>query len=246
MEVSNAEVAKILRNVAAALTIKKIGNIFQIRAYENAADSIEHSTVAITDLWSEGKLSEVPGLGEKIQSYLDELFKTGKVIHFDKLTEGIPAIVFDLLDIHGVGPKTAQNIAYLGVKNLDDLKKKIKSGELTEKGFSSKIAQNILNSLSSVHKKNNRMLLPFADALAQKIINYLKEDSNVLEADVLGSLRRRVATIGDLDFAVSTSEPRKVIERFCKMPGIVRIIDSGEFKATIVLQSGIQIDLLIE
>ncbi len=245
MEISNAQVAKILRNVATALTIKKTGNFFQIRAYENAADSIEHSTAAVADLWAEGKLSKVPGLGENIQSYLDELFKTGKVKHFEELIKNIPEIVFDLLDIHGIGPKTAEEIAKLGVKNLDDLKRKIKSGELIQKGFSPKIAQNILSSLSSIHKQENRMLLPYADMAAKKIINYLKEDPTILQADVLGSLRRRVATIGDLDFAVSTNNPKKSIERFCKMPGVVRVIDKGEFKSTVVLQSGIQIDLLV-
>ncbi len=245
MEISNAQVAKILRNVATALTIKKTGNFFQIRAYENAADSIEHSTAAVADLWAEGKLSKVPGLGENIQSYLDELFKTGKVKHFEELIKNIPEIVFDLLDIHGIGPKTAEEIAKLGVKNLDDLKRKIKSGELIQKGFSPKIAQNILSSLSSIHKQENRILLPYADMAAKKIINYLKEDPTILQADVLGSLRRRVATIGDLDFAVSTNNPKKSIERFCKMPGVVRVIDKGEFKSTVVLQSGIQIDLLV-
>src|ERR1035437_8340413 len=89
------------------------------------------------------------------------------------------------------------------------------------------------------------MLLPYADAVAQKIIKYLKEDPNILAAEALGSLRRRVATIGDLDFAVCTNEPKTAIARFCKMPGVVRVINDGEFKATVVLQSGIQVDLLI-
>ena len=79
MEISNAKLAKILRNVAAAYTIKGAGNIFQIRAYENAADSIEHSTSEIQDLWEEERLDEVPVLGKGIQGYLDELFAKGEV-----------------------------------------------------------------------------------------------------------------------------------------------------------------------
>ena len=75
MEISNQRLAKIFRDVAAAYTIKKIGNIFQIRAYENAADSIEHSTAEIQDLWEEVKLDQIPGLGQAIRSYLYELFQ---------------------------------------------------------------------------------------------------------------------------------------------------------------------------
>src|SRR3989338_115597 len=139
MEISNAKVAKILRNVVAAYTIKKAGNIFQIRAYENAADSIEHSTAEIWDLWEEGKLDTVPGLGKAIQGYLDELFKKGEVVHFIDVQKGIPKIVFELLDIPGVGPKTAQKIAEFGISNLADLEKKLKDGKLIEKGFSAKL-----------------------------------------------------------------------------------------------------------
>ncbi len=106
--------------MAAAYTIKKIGNIFQVRAYENAADSIEHSTSEAKDLWEEGKLGNLPALGVSIQGYLEELFKTGKVKHFEDIEKGIPRVVFELLDITGVGPKTAQKLADLGVRNLGE------------------------------------------------------------------------------------------------------------------------------
>src|SRR3989344_9044106 len=106
MEISNAKITKLLRNVAAAYTIKNIGNFFQIRAYENAADSIENLTTELEDLWKEDKLNTISGLGASIQGYLVELFTKGKVSHFDEVQKGIPEVFFDLLDIPGVGPKT--------------------------------------------------------------------------------------------------------------------------------------------
>lgn len=245
MEISNAKVAKILRNVAAAYTIKGIGNIFQIRAYENAADSIEHSTAEIGDLWEEGKLDTVPALGEKIQQYLDELFSKGRVTHFEDIEKGIPKVVFDLLDVSGVGPKTAQKIADEGVKSIEELKNRLKSGELVKKGFSAKLAQNILQGLQELSQRGNRMLLPYAAYQAEKILNYLKGSKDVLDAHPLGSLRRMVVTVGDLDFSASSSDPKKVVDYFCKMPGITRVIDQGDNKATVVLQSGVQTDLLV-
>lgn len=245
MEISNAKLAKILKNVAAAYTIRNIGNIFQIRAYENAASSIENSTVEVHDLWQEGKLSEIPNLGAKLQEYLDELFKTGQVKHFEQVQQGIPKVVFDLLDITGIGPKTAQKLAALGVKNLDDLRKKIKSGELVNKGFSSKIAQNIMLGLSDLNQRKDRMLLPYAAVQAEKILNYLKQSPYVLRVYPLGSLRRMVATVGDLDFAASSKQEKEVVDYFVKMPDVVRIVDKGENKATVVFKSGVQGDLLV-
>lgn len=245
MEISNVSIAKILRNVAAAYIIKNIGNIFQIRAYENAAGSIEQSTTEIFDLWQEGRLSEIPSLGKKLQEYLDELFTKGEVEHFKDIQKGIPQVVFDLLDIPGIGPKTAQNLASLKVLDLEDLKKKLKSGELTDKGFSSKIAQNILIGLTEVSQRGNRMLLPYAAVQADKILDYLKKNPDVLQAHPLGSLRRMVATVGDLDFSVSSKRNKEVVEYFCHMPGIARVINKGDSKATAILNSGIQADLLV-
>ena len=245
MEISNQQIAKILKNVAAAYTIKKIGNFFQIRAYENAADSIEHSTAEMQDLWQEGKLDSIPGLGKDMRDYLNELFKEGKVKHFEQVEKGIPKVVFDLLDISGIGPKTAQKIAELGIKDIDSLKKKIKSGELVKKGFSSKIAQNIMKGLHEAAQKGNRMLLPYAAVQADKIINYLKKNKDVIQVDTLGSLRRMVATVGDLDFSVSSNKSASVIDHFCKMPDISRVLDKGESKASAVLKSGVRVDLLV-
>lgn len=245
MEMSNRQIAKILRDVAAAYTIKKTGNIFQIRAYENAADSIEHSTAQMQDLWQENKLDGVPALGEKIRTYLEELFTHGKVKHFEEAKKDIPPVVFELLDVPGIGPKTAIEIANLKIKGIDDLKRQIKSGELVQKGFSAKISQKIMGGINQLNSMGGRMLMHYACAQADKILKYLRSCPSVEQADVLGSLRRRVATVGDLDFSVSSKNPKGVVDFFCKMPGVTRVLDRGDSKATVLLKNGLQIDLLV-
>ncbi len=244
MQTSNSEIAKLLREIAAVYTIHK-KNVFEIRAYENAADSIEHSTSEIKDLWEEGKLDEMPGLGKSLCGYLDELFKTGRVRHFDSVKKDIPPVFFELLDISGVGPKTAEEIANLKVKDLTDLKSQIKSGKLVKKGFSGKIAEKILEGLEELGGREGRMLLPYATAQANRILEYLKKSPDVIETHPLGSLRRQVATIGDLDFSAATKNSQKVVEYFTKIPGVSRVIDKGENKGTLVLNSGVQADLLV-
>jgi DNA polymerase (family X) len=246
LNTSNINIAKLLREVAAAYTIKKTGNIFEIRAYQNAADSIEHLTSEIKDLWEEGKLDTVPGLGKSIRGYLDELFKTREVKHFETVKKDIPEVVFEMLNIPGVGPKTASEIAKLGIKSLEDLKNQIKTGELVNKGFSAKIAEKIIQGLEEISSRNaGRMLLPYATTQANRILEYLKKSPDVVDAHPLGSLRRQVATIGDLDFSASSKEPQAVLEYFTKMPGISRVVNQGTDKATVVLNSGVSVDLLV-
>lgn len=252
MELSNISIAKKLREVATAYQIKKAlptgrqVNLFQIRAYETAADAVEHLTSEVQDLWEAGQLNQVPGLGESLQAHLNELFKTGKVKHWEEVKRGISEQVFLFIDIPGVGPKTALQLANLGVKSLGDLQTKIKSGELVKKGFSAKIAEKIMDGVRELESlKSGRMLLPYAYTQAEKILDYLKKCPGIEKADVLGSLRRMVATVGDLDFAVASKNPKEVVDYITKMPGIVEINGQGEAKITLFLSSGLHVDFLI-
>lgn len=245
MDFSNAKVAHLLRDVATAYTLKK-QNFFQIRAYENAADAIEHSSSEVKDLWEANQLDRVPGIGKSLKSHLDELFKTGKVKHWIEAKGGIPEGVFEFLDIPGIGSQTALKLSKAGVKDLNDLEYKLKDGVLLKESFSvSQVERLNIGFQEAKTLKTGRMLLPYAFEQAQKIIDYLKKDPDVKKTDALGSLRRMTATIGDLDFAIASSNPEKVIEHITKMPGIVEVVEKGDSKATIVIASGLHVDFLI-
>lgn len=244
MNLSNQDVANLLRNVATALTLSK-ANQFQARAYENAADSIEHATADIQDLWEEGKLDEIPGVGKGLQEHLNELFKTGKVSHFETLMAKFPGVVYQLIKVPGVGPKTALELADKGVKSLEDLEKKLADGSLVKEGFSEKIAEKIKLGVAEFKGLGNRILLPIAGEQAKKIVEYLMKDPNVKQADYLGSLRRRVVTVGDLDFSASTKNSAKTIEHFTQMPEVKQVVSKGENKAMVVLKNGMHSDLLV-
>ncbi len=245
MNHSNRDIADLLRSVGTALTLKK-RNPFEVKAYGNAADAIEHSTAEVKDLWEEGKLDQIPGVGKTIQAALNDLFKHGDSKHFDTLMDGIPKVVFELIKVPGIGPKTASEFADLGIKSISDLQSEIKNGKLVHKGFSAKMAERIAGGiLEHESLQTGRMLLPYATTQAEQIIAYLKKSPDVLEVDPLGSLRRQVATIGDLDFAASSKSPSKVVEYFTKMPGVKEVIEKGEDKSMVLLNSGIHADILV-
>lgn len=242
---SNPAVAELLRSVAAAYQIKGLGNVFQIRAYENAATGVEHATQEVQDLWQEGKLAEIPGVGKSLQAYLEELFKTGKVKHFEEVLQGIPASALEFLNIPSVGPKTAFKLATEGqATSISDLKSKISKGHLQKAGWSDNAVANLARGIAQLESLSKRMLLPEAISTAESLISSLKEVSSVLEAYPVGSVRRMVATVGDLDIVASTADPSQVIADFTKLPQVREVINSGTNKASVTLKNGLQVDLL--
>jgi len=249
---SNREIARILTKIAAAYTVKDESR-FRIMAYERAAASVEHATSELKDLWDDNKLDQVPGIGKNISAYLDEFFRTGKVRHFREVMKGLPPAMFVFLDIPGIGPKTAYALAknlkiIEGKSAIEELKKAAERGNIRNlENFGEKSEQDILAGIEALKKgemKTKRMLLPYADSLASDIISYLKTSDRVIEAHPLGSLRRMVATIGDIDISVCTNFPEEVMDYFAKYKKIKNVLERGE-KALlrVVLLSGQQVDI---
>lgn len=242
---TNKEIANLLRNVSAAHQVKG-ANTFQIRAYDLAAEAIEHASSDVRDLWETGELGQIPGIGTNIANYVDELFTKGKVEHFENTFKDIPSSMFELLKVPGVGPKTAYKLAGAKVSSIDDLEQKIKTKSLIKEGFGEKTLENILAGIEQFKKRSDRILLPVAWSVASEVLDYLKKHKSVLTADPLGSLRRKVATVGDVDISVASKSPSEVIEHFTKFPGVEWIVEAGERTATIVVRGGIHVDIMVQ
>ena len=251
---NNKEIAKILRAIAAAYEVKE-GNKFKVMAYDRAAATVEHATSELKDLWDDGKLEEVPGIGKSIARHLDELFRTGRVKHFNKVMKGLPPAMFELLDVPGIGAKKAYKLCkFLKIFEpktaVDSLKRAAQVGKIAQiEGFGEESQKDILEGIQAFEQgqiKENRMVLPYAWEMAKEIICYLKKCGRVIRADPLGSLRRRVATIGDVDIAVATLKPAEVIDWFVKYPKGRKVVEKGPSGATILLKNGRQADLRVQ
>lgn len=250
---TNSEIAKLLRQIAAAYAIfdeKKYR--FQIIAYQKASDTIDNITTDLKILTKEGKLDELPGIGSSIKSYLQELFTTGKVQRFDTVLREIPPSVFPLLDIPSFGPKKSYRlVSHFQLNNpttaIDDLADLAKKGKIANlDGFGEKSQQDIIRAINEYKlglTKSVRMNLPFANELAERMISYLKKSNDVINAFPLGSLRRKKDTIGDVDIAVSTNDPKKVIKYFTDFPHKERILEQGDISAGLIV-GGKHIDLM--
>jgi len=251
---TNLEIAELLRAVAAAYQLKNADkNKFKIIAYQRAADAVEHASSELKDLWDDKKLEEVPGIGKSIAEHLDELFRTGKSKHFEEVMEGLPPSMFDLMKVPGVGAKTGYKISEKfkskfkkgnSIKTLENL---AKSGEIAKlEGFGEESQSDILKAIEEIKGRTRRLLLPYASQIADSLVEWLKTEPSVKEAVALGSLRRKAATVGDIDIAVATNNPQKVMEHFTKYPKAQRVLEKGEASASIIVPGDIQVDLMVQ
>jgi len=253
--VDNHEIAKLLRNVAAAYRIKDERKFyFQLIAYENAADTIESLPEQLKNLYEEGRLENVPNIGKTIKGRLEELFKKGKVSYFESVLKDIPPAVFEIMEIPSIGPKKAYRLALefgLGPKSPAlELEKIAKKGEIAKlAGFGEKSEKNILRAIEEFKQgigKTTRMVLPIAFEAGMRVIDYLYLNKNVKQAELLGSLRRMSPTVGDVDIAVASDHPKEVIEHFVNMPYLERVIEKGPSTASVLALGGKQVDLMIQ
>lgn len=252
---NNSQIARLLKNVSAAYEVKGESR-FRIAAYSNAAAAIEHAASReVKDLWDDGKLTEIPGIGPNIASHLDELFRKGKVAHFEKVMKNLPPAMFTLLEVPGIGAKTAYKLCRIlkinrSQKAIAQLELAAQHGKIEQiEGFGKKSQQDILDGIRALKKgvgKENRMVLPYATAIAQEILDYLKKCPGTLRVNPLGSLRRKVATIGDIDIAVATNQPTLVINWFVKFPKVRKVIEKGPTGASVILENGRQLDLRVQ
>ena len=253
---SNLEIAKLLRNVATAYVIKDENKFkFQLLAYQKASETIAGLNGELFDYYRNNKLDLLPGIGPTIKSHLVELFKTGKVKHFDWVLSKIPKSVYILTEIPTFGPKKAFRLVNEFELNnpntvLKDLSSLAREGKIAKlEGFGQKSQDDIIRAINEFKMgvgKTTRMTLPYAFETAEKLLEYLRNEKYIEKVEALGSLRRKASTVGDIDIAIATKEPKKTIEYFISYPFKERVIEKGDISASILVTGGRQIDLLIQ
>jgi DNA polymerase (family 10) len=252
--INNQEISALLKAVSAAYQVKN-ENMFKVAAYDRAAVAIEHASSELKDLWDDKKLEDIPGVGKSIAAHLDELFRTGRVKHFEQIFKNLPPAMFVFINIKGIGPKNAYKLAKtLSISSTKQAISKLfsaaKSGKIAKmEGFGEKSQELIIEGIKAYQKgttKQNRMNLVYADQLANTIMDYLSQIPETLRVDTLGSLRRKVSTIGDIDISVATKKSEVIIGRFLAYPKRQKIIEKGESGATIILSNGCQVDLRVQ
>ncbi|MGH9992243.1 MAG: DNA polymerase/3'-5' exonuclease PolX [Nitrososphaera sp.] len=251
MGANNAELAGVMRELGFLTEVEGGDNAqFRARAYYKAADTIENLTENIAGTYAKGgtgALLEIPSIGKAIASKLEEFIKGGRLHQLDELKAKIPVDIKELSGIEGIGPKTIK-VLYdkLGIRNLAELEKAATAGRLRSvPGFTEKKEKDVLKRIAFSKKGKGRRTIGEVFPMIKQIESKLLQVKGVKNALAAGSVRRMRETIGDIDYLVSSEEPRTVMDFFVSMPEVDQVVGRGPAKAFVKLAGGIDADLLV-
>jgi DNA polymerase (family 10) len=243
----NTEIADALDEVANLLELEQ-ANAFRIRAYRNAARVVRGLGGEVSTLLARGEdLSELPGIGRDLAGKIKELASTAHLPMLDELRRHLPSIALDLLKLPSLGPRRVKTLCQtLDIHSIEQLHRALLDGRVHHlPGFGPSLEKKLLQAIEDRPKGPARFKLAAVEGLAVPLLEYLKAAPGLEQAAIAGSYRRCQETVGDIDIVAAAPDGPPVIEWFAKYPEIARVAAMGPTRGTVVLRSGLQVDLRV-
>jgi DNA polymerase (family X) len=247
--VTNAEIAATFEQVADLLEYQG-GNVFRVRAYRNAARTIDGMVESLATVRDDAgrSLTDLEGVGSDLAEKIGTLLDTGGLPLLTDLQKAVPAVVFQLMRVPGLGPKKVKLLVdQLGIDSLDALEKACRDGHVAGvKGFGAKTQAAILGNIAfAKDPEHARLLWQEADAIVQDVLVWMRGCPQVRRIEGAGSWRRGRETVGDLDFVVDSDDSVAVMDRLHAWNETSAVLLRGETKTSVRGPRGVQIDLRV-
>lgn len=243
---TNLQIAYIFEEIANMLEIKG-ENIYKIRAYRKASQTIKKFPMKLEDFLEEHQAESIPGIGKTLAGKIQEIIDTGECKYYEKLKKEIPEDLVKMLRIPGLGPKRIKKLyKVLEIETIDQLEKAAKKGKLRDlPGFGVKMQQSVLRGIKMLKEGVDKVILPVALTLGEYIVSNLNTLPEVKNISLVGSVRRKKEVVEDIDILITSSFPRRVIDAFINLPEIDKVIVRSDTKASIISTLGIRVNLVI-
>lgn len=245
--VKNIDIANIFDRLADLLELEG-ENPFRVRAYRNAAATVENLPQNLEEMVKKGDdLTSLPAIGNDLAQKINDIVNHKEIDLLKRLEEKNPIDFEELNRIQGLGPRRIKKLyEILNVQNIDDLYHAAEEQKIRNlPGFSKKIEEHILEEIKKIKEKYNRMKISTAEQNALPIVEYLRENRSIQDIEIAGSYRRRKETIGDLDILVTCEDSISVMTHFVNYFDIDEVLSKGDTRSSIILKSGIQVDLRV-
>ena len=242
--VENFEIARLFYEIAALLEARRESR-FRIRAYQRAAQTVETLSEDVAAVAARGGLTALPGIGRELAARIEEYLATGTMRHVEALRGELPPTFPTLLEVRGLGPKTARALyERLGIGTIEQLEEACRTGSIIGvAGVGEKTRDNILKGIAGWRAGRTRTPLHVARAIAEQIMEVLRAHGGVDRIEVAGSTRRGRETVKDIDILVTSRDATRVMKTFRSLPAAAEVIAEGPTRATILHQAGLHVDL---
>ena len=224
-------IARALDEIAQYLELSD-PNPFRSRAYERAARAVENLDRDVGELAASGELYKTPGIGKGIGPIIGELLESGTSRYLEELRAQYPPGIFDLLRVPGLGLKKIGVLhSTFGIGSLDDLEEAAKQGKLAKlRGFGAKTQQKILDGIEKARRRENRFHLPTALEVATLVRERLAQIDAVEDAEISGSVRRRLEVVRNVNIAVATRDVEAVSRELARYLDRWQALDESTWK----------------
>ena len=247
MPVHNSDITRILSKLADLLEIDS-ANAFRVRAYREAARTIDSLPRNVADMVAEGdEVGKLPGIGASMAEKIREIAATGTLRQLAELEQRVPGELGELLALPGLGAKRVKALHdELGIDNRDALTAAARRGDIRKlEGLGPKSEKKLLDELEKRRNGEKRLRLADVEDIAEVLLDYLRGAEGVKQAVIAGSYRRRKETIGDLDVLVTCRRASPVMDRFVAYDEVDEVVSKGNTRSTVRLRSGLQVDLRV-
>jgi DNA polymerase (family 10) len=224
-------VARILDEIAQYIELSD-PNRFRARAFERAARAVENLEDDIGGVIAAGRLYETQGIGKAIGPIIEEIVETSQSRYLDDLRKQYPPGIFDLLRVPKLGLKKI-GLLYesLGIASLDELEAAARAGKLTKlKGFGPKTESQILGGIEWARRRTSQFLLPTGLEIGERIRERLAAIGEIEDAEVVGSVRRRLEVVRNVNFAIATRDSEAVRIALSKLVDKFELVDETTFR----------------
>src|SRR5438045_5379570 len=189
---TKSQIAEVLEQIATLLELKD-ENPFKIRAYANAARSLETFGGNLADLQDEEALAKIPGIGKAIAAKVKELAGTGKLKYLEELQSEFPAAILDLFSISGLGAKKIKALyEQLHISSIEQLREACESGRVAQlPGFGETTQAKICTAIEQRAKHSGYFQFGQIAAETESLRRDLAAHPDALDAAVAGSYRGR-------------------------------------------------------
>jgi DNA polymerase (family 10) len=247
--VTNSDISAVFDHVADLLEYEG-GNVFRVRAYRNAARTIQSMVESLASVRADPQrdLTDIEGIGDDLAGKIATLLDTGRLPLLAELQKKIPPVVFELMRVPGLGPKKVKALVdSLAIDSLDALEQACRDGRVREiKGFGAKTEAAILDNIAFAKSpEHDRLLWEEADRIVQELLAWMRECSAVRQVEGAGSWRRGRETVGDIDIVVDAADAAAVMDHLQAWRECGDVLLRGDTKTSVRGPQSVQIDLRV-